>query len=838
MTKNLLTIVRRELGAYFNSAIAYIYLIVFIAVNNSLFMMRYFLMGRADMRAYFDILPIVLLIFIPVITMRLWAEDRREHTFELLMTLPLRPAELVLGKFFAGFAFYAIALATTFTVPLIVFLTGQPDPGGIVGGYLGALLTGFLFLAIGIFVSGLVNEQIVAFVITTLSCFVLHFLGLDFTASLLDGWVAGLGTFLSDNIGLAAHLTSFTKGVVDVKDMLYFLVAGAVFLFLNGLFLEGRMRPKARLIFSAAAGLSLIGFVLFNGLIRDLPVGRFDITQDKMFTVSAPAKKILSGLKAPVQVKLYITPVDKMPTALRSLEGEIAGKLQELKIVSAGKFDYKVYHIEAARLLEEKEKKEPQEAASDSAPSLEKIIQEKGITPYQVESIDRDELGVKLVYSALTITYKEKPEEVLPRILPQAVPDLEYLLFSRILKMSVETRPKIAVFSPLKTQETTPEMDQLLSQMGETRQQYMDEYESLVGLMRNNGYDAWRIGLTKDDRLPEGVNTLLVLNPGPLNDRQLFEINKYLYQGGSVLLAAQAYEYGFQAVPPSGLNVIPQKMDLSVNRLLSKWGLSINEEVLMDESQQVLNIGLGQRVGPFAVSMPVKLPNQVIVAPDSMNKNMPFVTRLPSLVYLWGSALDVSDDVLKSGNIKKTLMFSSSDRSWKVPVSETGFNRAMLEFPKSGSKGRFPLAVMLEGEFSNTFAQGALPAWPSKEVAADAAVPPAAPAQEQADMGTPKPGRLILIGCAKMFSDDLLPQGGNLSLLSNIIDGLTLGEDLIKIRSVSYLRRDLKRVTDRQKVLYRFLTVFLVPVLLAIFAFLRIVLRQKEKQFYLMARER
>jgi len=193
--KNIFTIARRELGSYFNSAIAYIYLIVFIVLTNSIFMTNYFLAGRADMRAYFNNLPLLLFIFIPVITMRLWAEEKKGHTFELLMTFPMKAHELVLGKFFASFIFYLIALAATLTVPFIIYLSGRPDTGEIIAGYIGSLLLGSFFLAIGIFISGLVQEQIVAFILAVLSCFVIFMAGTDFIASFLDGWISGLGTF-------------------------------------------------------------------------------------------------------------------------------------------------------------------------------------------------------------------------------------------------------------------------------------------------------------------------------------------------------------------------------------------------------------------------------------------------------------------------------------------------------------------------------------------------------------------------------------------------------------------------------------------------------------------
>ena len=834
--KNILTVLKRELGAYFNSPIAYIYLIVFIALNNGLFMTRYFLAGKADMQVFFDTLPLVLFIFIPVITMRLWAEDKREHTFEMLLTLPMKPQELVLGKFFASLVFYAIALASTLSIPVILRLTGQPDSGAIIGGYAGAFFTGTLFLALGIFVSGLADEQIVAFVITTLSCFVLFFLGTDYFASSIDGWIPGLGTFLMANVGVASHAGSFSRGVIDVKDIIYFAAASSVFLVLNGLFLEGRLRPKSKLVFTGAVAACLIGVVTFNWLIHDLDFGRMDITQDKIYTVSDVSKKVLRELKAPLLVNLYITPADKMPTAYKTLEQDIAGKLQELKVSSNNKFSYKIFHIEAAKLLEEK-KKESRDASANAQPdSLEASLQDKGISPFQVESIDKDEMGLKLVYSAMSIAYMEKKEEVLPRILPQTLPDLEYLIFSRVLKLTQAQKPVVAMFSPPKNRALPPELSVLL---GEKNDQVEDEYQTIPMLLRNNGYEVERVSLDEGHMIPEGVKTLIVLNSGTLNDRQIFELNKFLYQGGSVLLSAQGYEYDYNIVPPSGLELRATKLSDDINRLIKKWGVSINGDMLMDESDQMIEISSGQRVGPFALSMPARVPNQILVKDPFISKNVPFVMRLSSLLYLWGSALDVSDELIDQARLKKTVLFTSSDRSWEAPYHGGNIEKESLEFPAAGSRGKYPLGLLLEGNFSNIFEGQDMPEWP--KTGADAAAKDqaaAAPPKAKAVMENPMPGKLIIIGCARMFNNDLITNSGNLGLFGNIIDGLCIGSDIITIRAKSYVSRDIRKVSDNQKVLYRFAAVFLVPLGLALFALARLFLRRKEKQFFVKAQER
>jgi ABC-2 type transport system permease protein len=233
-------IFKRELAAYFNSPIAYIFIIVFLVLNAGLFMTPFFLQGQADMRGLFSNLPLFLIFFIPAISMRLWAEDKRSGTFELLMTLPLRAADVMAGKYLAALVFYLIALAGTLPIPIMLGLLGNPDGGAIVAGYLGAILIGALYLSVGIFVSGLVRDQITAFILGMIVCFFFFLVGIGPVAATVDGWVSGLGSFMQQAFGLLPHYESMQRGVILLADVAYFIILSGVFLILNSYWLEGR----------------------------------------------------------------------------------------------------------------------------------------------------------------------------------------------------------------------------------------------------------------------------------------------------------------------------------------------------------------------------------------------------------------------------------------------------------------------------------------------------------------------------------------------------------------------------------------------------------------------
>ncbi len=228
MSKTI-AIFKREFASYFNSPIAYIYVTVFIGLSCWLFFKDFFIAGEASMRSFFGLVPWLFLFFVPAVTMRLWAEEKKVGTIELLMTLPVSNTQAVLGKYLASFVFVAVSLAMSLVLPIVVSILGDPDPGEIVGGYLGSLLLGATFLAIGIFLSSLTENQIVAFIISVVAIFILLVLGDDFIVLGVPTWIARVFKVL----GLGVHFDSISRGVIDSRDIIYYLTVIGFFLYLN-----------------------------------------------------------------------------------------------------------------------------------------------------------------------------------------------------------------------------------------------------------------------------------------------------------------------------------------------------------------------------------------------------------------------------------------------------------------------------------------------------------------------------------------------------------------------------------------------------------------------------
>lgn len=824
---NLWTVFKREIGAYFNSAIAYIFIIVFVLLNSVLYMAQFFVISMADMRPFFNTLPFVLSVFLPAVTMRQWAEERKGNTLELLLTFPMRTHELVLGKFIASFVFFLAALAGTLAIPLMLFVLGRPDVGTVLGGYGGAALLGAFFLSIGIFISGLCRDQIVAFILGMVICFGLHLIGTDFIASSVDSWLPGLGSLLQQFIGSAGHFESFAKGVIDNRDVLYFLIGTVLFLVLNGFWLEGRMRPKATQIFTTATLISVGIFLMSNWFFVGIPLGRFDVTEGKIYTVSPATKEILKEIKAPVTAKLYISPADKMPTGMKTLEQDIVSKLDELRVASGGNLQYKIFHMEAANVAEGSEQKED---------SLEQQMQRKGIQPFQIRAIESDEVAVRLVYAAMSLGYKEKPEEILPRITPDNFNELEYMIVSKIFRMTLPEIPKLALAAPYEEKQIDSQVAALLMQLGgQVPSAYReDPYELVQMALEYDGYEVSRIRLDKDEPLPEGTKTLIVLEPRELNERQKYEISRFLRAGGSVFLGVQNYEYNYA---PSGntLQIMPVEKKPNVNSLLQEWGLEVDENILTDEQHDVVNLSGAARLGPFEVSVPVKVPIQILIPPTGMNPDISVTSRLSSLFYLWGTALKLNDEKLKSQNLKVGKLLQSSQNSWTVPFRPGSLQPKDLQPQPEGRRGPMPLAVFVQGQFADAYQGKEAPPWPEKSAETPAGTAEPTPKQkpEKPIDITPAPGKLILTGAASMFQKHLIKGGGHLSFFMNSVDALTLGDELVTIRSKQPIDRSLGRVSTPAKVGWRLFVTFFFPILILVLGIFKMFWRRQAKQDYL-----
>jgi ABC-2 type transport system permease protein len=236
--KNIVAIFKKEFITYVSSPIGYVFIIFFTLVSNGFFFIvqDFFRQGQVTMRGYFMVLPWIFLFFVPAITMRLWSEEKKMGTIEILLTMPLTEWEIILGKFFASLAFLCITLLFSITIPFSLAYLGNPDEGVMIGSYVGAVLMGAAYLAIGLYFSSLTDNQVIAFIFSLVVIFMLLLVGIAPT------YLNKLGVFVyvCEYLSLLTHFHNVARGVIDTRDLVYYLSVIVLFLFLNSKNIEAR----------------------------------------------------------------------------------------------------------------------------------------------------------------------------------------------------------------------------------------------------------------------------------------------------------------------------------------------------------------------------------------------------------------------------------------------------------------------------------------------------------------------------------------------------------------------------------------------------------------------
>ena len=238
--RNILVIANRELKSYFATPVAYVFIVIFLALTGAFtfYLGNFFIRGRAELDAFFQFHPWLYLLLIPAISMRLWAEERKTGTIELLITLPVTTTSAVLGKYFAAWLFAGIALLLTFPIWISVNVLGDPDNGVIFGGYIGSFFMAGAFLAIGSCISATTKNQVVAFIITATVCFLFTMSGLELVLNFFRLWAPDILVDTIASMSFLTHFQAISNGVIDLRDVVFFLSLISFWLFANVIVVE------------------------------------------------------------------------------------------------------------------------------------------------------------------------------------------------------------------------------------------------------------------------------------------------------------------------------------------------------------------------------------------------------------------------------------------------------------------------------------------------------------------------------------------------------------------------------------------------------------------------
>jgi len=391
--QNALRIARKEFAGFFSSPIAFIFLGAFLAVTLFVFFWveTFFARNIADARPLFEWMPLLLIFLVAAITMRMWSEERRAGTLEFLLTMPVKGYELVLGKFLACLALVAVALVLTLPLPVTVSMLGPLDWGPVLGGYLATLFLAAAYAAIGLFVSARSANQIVSLILTAAVCGLFYLLGSDALTGLFGNRAAELLKLL----GSGSRFQSITRGVIDLRDIYYYLSLVGVFLTLNIFTLEwlrwsGNPTNPNHRRWGLVTGLLAVNFLAANLWLAPMSQVRADVTQGHIYSISPATRGYLAQLREPLLIRGYFSA--KTHPLLAPLVPRLRDLLEEYAVAGKGRVRVEII--------------DPQEH-----PDLEQEANEKyGIKPVPFQFASKYQASVVNSYFDLLIQYGDQHE--------------------------------------------------------------------------------------------------------------------------------------------------------------------------------------------------------------------------------------------------------------------------------------------------------------------------------------------------------------------------------------------------------------------------------------------
>lgn len=831
----MLVIFRRELGAFFNTPMAYIVAIAFLLLNSSLYLLDLWMADQVSMRGFFEWVSWSACFFIPAITMRAWAEERRGATYEMLLTLPMRTISLVAGKFLAAFVFYLFCLSGSLVIPVCLKTLAtpglSPDWGAIVAGYVGAILMGALLIAVGLFLSALCRDQIEAYIITLATVVVLRLLGFGPIAAQVDAVVTGLGTFLRESASFGTPLGRATRGIVGLGDVLFFVAWIAGFLLLNGVLVEeSRMKPGSRSRRIAAACLGIPIIVLVGSIALELTT-RADLTAEKLYTVSPAAIEVLKQIPEddPVRVKLYFSPKNDMPTFMANLERDTVEKLEAYQRVSGGRLLVEVFHLHAddAILRAAQEQRaaltgRTDVAAKDGKGAVEEKLLAEGVVPFRVRSGGLTGSETKVVYAAMAVTKGLSKKEVVPQLTPGILAGLEQELITRAYRLVHDERPIVGILAPIQASRMDPQQMQMLAQLGIPMDQLareQDDYrltQAIVG--QSDQYEVRRLRPDGKQPLPPDMKTLVVVRPEGMSERMRWEIGRFLARGGSVIMAVQSYESNLRPAR-GGAAVELAPIDAGVDDLLSAYGISVPQQMVLNDESFPLTYSMG----PFGGQVTVDFRWTFKLDGGNFDRATAITNGVGGFVLVDAAApVRLDDAKLKELGLTAAPILSTGAKAWTRDVPTMAIPEDLND--ARPGEGPIALAALVRGTFKSP--EGDPPPWPDSPEGLSEPEPAAIEA---------KPGSLLVLGMARPFIDQMIadPNGGvawSGLLLKNAVDALSLGEELLRLTAREAIERPIRDVERGTILVYQVVMIGLAPAIILVVGIVRMIARRRRQE--------
>ncbi|MCF6331979.1 MAG: gliding motility-associated ABC transporter substrate-binding protein GldG [Draconibacterium sp.] len=664
---------KKEIKTFLGSLIGYLVVFVFLLVTG-LFLWVFPGVynipenGYATLNGLFTLAPWLYLFLIPAITMRLFSDEKRSGTIEILLTRPISDFKIVMAKFLAGLVLVVFSLLPTLLYFLSVYLLGDPvgsiDVGATWGSFIGLFFLAAIYISIGIFASSLTENQIVSFILALALSFVFYF-GFEFIGT--SGIPYFLGQLLSW-FSINNHYKSVSRGVVDLRDLLYFIGMAFLFLYSTSLFLRKGKWKQRKTIINAAIfifGLLVVFLVSANFLLR------FDLTSDKRFSISNISTKIVSRFEKPVEIELYLE--GELEPGLRKIQDEIVEKIAVLNVYSSKPIRVRIFDPYTISNVEKQNK------------FIGDLVK-KGVKPISFRRKTEKGVSTKYIFPGAVIRYGSR--EIAVNFLKNN-PDVNYELN---FNYSIETVEFELINAFQKLMRTKKSTVAFLQGQGEANQYEVSDFANALSA----DFNIDLLGVEDLEKKP--VDILIVANPQKVFDeKSKFIIDQFIMKGGKVVWLIDPVQVSLDSLS-NGYQTYSFPHDINLGDQLFRYGVRINYDLLQDVNCIRLRVNTAAPGNPPKWTLHPWYYSPLLTP----NDNHPISRNLNWVLSEFVSSIDT---VSGTPNINKQVILSTSRNARKVKAPSTVSLQNINNPPARElfNESHIPVGVILEGVFTSAF---------------------------------------------------------------------------------------------------------------------------------------
>ncbi|MBP5677700.1 MAG: gliding motility-associated ABC transporter substrate-binding protein GldG [Bacteroidales bacterium] len=686
------TLYKKELGNFFSSIIGYLAIAVFLVLTGlTLWVLRSDFnildYGYAGMDGLFLVGPFLYLFLIPAITMRSLADEKRTGTIEMLMTRPLSDWTIVFSKFLASWTLVFISLLPTLVCYFSVYALGDPvgniDTGSVIGSYIGLLLLGGAFVAIGLFCSALTSNQIVSFILAALFCAVAY-LGFE---SIYNMGILGDADLAVKQIGAAHHYESISRGVVDTRDVVYFLCVMALFLMATRLVLQSRRwnkgeRRKSNLIEMGATVVVIVAVSIISNFL----FLRLDLTSERRYTLSKATKQMLKKIDEPVLFRVYLE--GEFPADFKRLQNETKEMLNQFRAYNSN-IEYEFVNPNNFESREEQQ-------------VFYQKLANKGIQPTQLQTASSSGTTTQIVIPAADVYYRGRETSVQllqnqryvsdADLLNNSIQNLEYVLSNAIRALARGEKQSIGFL------QGHGEMNGgVIYDIQRSLQEYYSlDYVTIDGQIQSLTAHHRNEKDTTQYSFYNLYDLLIIAKPTKqFSDKDLYILDQYIMYGGKVLWLVDAMDADLDSLAGRG-QMMSTRYQLGIDEMLFTYGVRLNANILMDMRCRPIPMQVGM-VGekPQFRFVPWYYFPEIVPLADH-----PIVRNLDLIKSDFTGSLDLIDN-----DISKTVLLTTSEytRVKNAPAMIDLADAQAEPDRRLFTSSNLPIAVLLEGKFRSAW---------------------------------------------------------------------------------------------------------------------------------------